>query len=454
MRTRRYTKARPMALALSLDFAALAVWFYYIPRMNRPLDALAILAAILGVVTAWAAGPGILRNLCLVVISAAVAVFGLEMAQKRFDILGYADKDRADDTVGMTGKYAWSPRVASTYVAARDMARVDGFAPEALAERFAGDVFSGLDKGKLVTATREIGGTKQIFEGLKPMTSVKPPLGFELTPDNVTRYRVYTEDESRLVVDCVVRSNALGFRETRCAHDAEDAYIFLGCSFTFGQYLNDNQTLPHYFSSARRYKDRVVNLAMNNYGPHHALRDLELDYHLGDAGMRPGRVRAVFYGLIDDHARRAFVPDPPESPRYILADGKPVLAEPREKSPVVGRLESAVEKSRVFQGLRERLYYRTRAGDAPQKWRLTHAILAEIDRLCRERYGVGLIVVYWGEDPLVKEAIEKNGIRLVSAFDAFEPDWRNAAIKYLSFDGHPSAFANSVLARYLNEKVN
>ena len=56
-----------------------------------------------------------------------------------------------------------------------------------------------------------------------------------------------------------------------------DTWLFMGCSLMFGEGVNDDETLPAYFSADLGYQANVVNLGFHGYGPHQMLRSLELD---------------------------------------------------------------------------------------------------------------------------------------------------------------------------------
>src|SRR3984957_9673624 len=53
------------------------------------------------------------------------------------------------------------------------------------------------------------------------------------------------------------------------------AIVFFGCSFTFGEGVNDDQTLPQNFANQLDRKVRVLNLGFSGYGPQQFLREEE-----------------------------------------------------------------------------------------------------------------------------------------------------------------------------------
>lgn len=96
--------------------------------------------------------------------------------------------------------------------------------------------------------------------------------------------------------------DAKGHRVTpQPAGDRDRAVVFLGCSHTFGQGLDDADTVPAQYAAARP-RDLVQNLAVPGYGPHHALVLLGEDGAL-DLPPLPHPPVAV-YLWIDHHLAR------------------------------------------------------------------------------------------------------------------------------------------------------
>jgi hypothetical protein len=76
---------------------------------------------------------------------------------------------------------------------------------------------------------------------------------------------------------------------------------FLGCSFTFGDGLNDDQTLPFYFNAFTNSRFHVMNYGFSGYGPHQALKITEekiVNLNSPDSGI-------VIFSFVPDHFLRA-----------------------------------------------------------------------------------------------------------------------------------------------------
>jgi hypothetical protein len=76
--------------------------------------------------------------------------------------------------------------------------------------------------------------------------------------------------------------------------------MFFGDSFTFGDGVNDEDTLPNAFSIVSGM--RVLNFGLSGYGPHHMLRLLELGIPKENTSSLP---HLMVYTALEDHIRRA-----------------------------------------------------------------------------------------------------------------------------------------------------
>jgi hypothetical protein len=129
-----------------------------------------------------------------------------------------------------------------------------------------------------------------------------PVLGYRLKPNLDVRMRV-TRGDGQLVYDIDVVSDPFGRRVTPIpAGGPRPHYIlFFGCSFTWGDAVNGDETLPAAFARhASAY--RPYNYAFRGWGPQQTIEQL------GRAGLRSEVAEAdgiAIYTAIDEHVRRA-----------------------------------------------------------------------------------------------------------------------------------------------------
>lgn len=445
MRVRDLWARHGIALTLAFDAVVIGVYWYVIPMLKRPLEGLMVVLTVLGIVTTVAArSRKWLPGASMIVVSIAVAILCVEMAEKFFHVTSFFE-NKPSMRVGEGGKYAWDIFTPATYISAKDAALNDGIDPEALKDDFAGDVFERLGIEKLRVRRQTRGDRTEVLECASEESPWlrDPPLGSELRPGNMFRTYCRDEDTERMLYDGVCNTGPYGFRMTKGDDGADETFVFMGCSFTFGMNLSDHQTLPSYFSGRQGFRKRVINLGVGGNGPHHSLRDLELNYRLGRAGVKNAEVKAVIFSYLDIHQPRVTSPTPELSPRYVLENGRAVYKGTFSDTGELGRLRILLLRSRIFPVIMKKL------SGGRNEFELTMAILEEMHRICGERYGIPLTVVYWDDDSATLARLESMGVRLVRVSGAFEKNWREMSIKYLLFDGHPAAYANSRLAEHL-----
>ena len=136
------------------------------------------------------------------------------------------------------------------------------------------------------------------------VSGYKPIVGYG--PRSDTNFQVSSIKKlNDSVIFDVIFSFKNGLRFTPEVNDtSQEDFIFLGCSHVFGDGLNDNQTLPHFFNQFTEKKYTVVNWAFNGYGPHHTLKIVE-DILLKDQKFLSKKKKTIFYTFIASHFIRA-----------------------------------------------------------------------------------------------------------------------------------------------------
>jgi len=229
---------------------------------------------------------------------------------------------------------------------------------------------------------------------------------------------------------------------------------FLGCSFTFGEGLNDDETLP-YFVLRKMPHVSVKNLAFHGYGTHHSLAILQ--------SQRDTRGDINVLLTMPYHAgRNSCVHVWNEgSPRYLLENAKVVRAgkceRPKEVLPTSGTILSKSSIYQQFAALanKERALKR-------EDIDLYIALIKEIAALSRER-GQKLVIAYIRADD---DYLSSTGYTSESIFDVLKGigdktiDVTLSGEKYIlhPLDGHPNKLANQdradMIVRALNELLN
>lgn len=241
--------------------------------------------------------------------------------------------------------------------------------------------------------------------------------------------------------------------------------LFFGCSFTFGEGLQDNETLPYQVGIQSGGQYRTFNFAFPGYGSHQMLAEIEQG--------QVGRVvdcspKYAIYGAITDHVRRAAgkIPYSKHAPRYILEPDGNVRRvgnfelKQRALSPFEAKLGWEFGKSAIYRLLANR-EPRVSEDDV----HLTLAIVRRSrDLLAAEYPGLQFHVILWrpgeGEEDIAVYRELQDGFRQmnlpVHLVEDILPGYRLAyRSKYAisSTDGHPNALADCLLANYVLTKI-
>jgi hypothetical protein len=243
--------------------------------------------------------------------------------------------------------------------------------------------------------------------------------------------------------------------------DAGPTIVFFGCSYTFGEGLNDADTMPQAFSDSLDRKERVLNLGFEGYGPQHFLSELQSG--IFDTVIGPQPKLFVFLTSAVHAERSACKPFwVSRGPRYALEDGRVIL------------------KGTCYEGFRLWLQNWLQFSAAycwliePFRRRATHddielyirVVLAAIN-LAKEKYGVPVIVLYFKGDgdaylretgfstDSVLERLKEGGATVVDT--SLDKETSAGMALRIPGDGHPTALANrlraAILKNYLERNM-
>ena len=125
-------------------------------------------------------------------------------------------------------------------------------------------------------------------------------LGYKPAPNR--RLVSKTTLNGREIYNVTYSTNAYGWRVSPVGpgHKADRFVLFFGCSFTFGEGVEDDQTLPSYVGQlASGY--RPYNYGVMGYGPQQMLAQLQEGSIKREIGEKEG---ILIYVFIDDHINR------------------------------------------------------------------------------------------------------------------------------------------------------
>ncbi len=297
-------------------------------------------------------------------------------------------------------------------------------------------------------------------------------LGWAPQPDTVSRQRLSHEGELLYDVTYTIGPNGLRVSSGSTGdHDtpseAECVLVF-GGSFTFGQGLEDDQTLPSQINSKSTTPYRMYNFGVMGYGAHQMLSALQ--HGLVDDAVRCDRARVtqVFYQGISDHVRRAAGSAwwNTRGPRYRLTEDGGVRLDGRfeddddddEDRSLAQLLGTQIIKSKIYGAVVEGRYvhkYSQKTID------LYLEIVDESRRFVRSSYPCAAFhVLWWDEDDIDNRAaidgLRNHGIdvRLMSdILPGYKADDLNEAYVLDEADTHPNALANDLIAQYVVREI-
>ena len=175
----------------------------------------------------------------------------------------------------------------------------------------------------IIEATAAIRVTKELCVVTNGLRVRQPVIG--LGPEHPGRFQAVKTDPASGVsiykADYTIDSNLL--RETRSV-ETGPTIVFFGDSLTFGEGLNDGETLPQVFADLLGRKQRVLNLGFSGYGPQQFLAELQAGRFDGVIGAQP---RLFIFMTAAWHSERAACKPfwVRWGPRYALENGQVVL---------------------------------------------------------------------------------------------------------------------------------
>jgi hypothetical protein len=275
-----------------------------------------------------------------------------------------------------------------------------------------------------------------------PIKMADPDLGFRVIPNN--RVHVVVRRDGTLVYDVVYTTDAYGFRQDGLPpRESSSRVAILGDSFAFGEGLNDDQTLGHFF---KKHSFGAVNLGMPGAGPHQSLRQLEL----GEPRKSPGSYSHILLTVMDDHIARVngLRPWLLDTPCYEvgLDENLRLLGTFR---PSYEFAHSLLVGSRIAALTTRSLTRNSQAEEA-----LFVGVLREINRVARTEYDAPLLVAYYagrfrgdlvGNRAKMLDLFRRAGVAVLDVLAAAPEIAADIDRYFIPFDGHPTAELNKLV---------
>jgi lysophospholipase L1-like esterase len=286
----------------------------------------------------------------------------------------------------------------------------------------------------------------------KGFSTSQPILGWGPSGPGTYRARKVGND-GKVIYDIDYTIDAAGLRRTLSAPSGR-TIAFFGDSFTFGEGVRDEDTLPQAFADIGRRRLHVLNFGFPGYGPQQFLREIETglyDNLLTNAAVfvfQTSAWHAERSSCLADFVIRA--------PRYELRAGEPVYTGPCG----VG-LVRAFKEFRGNMATFRRFIEPALLSIGPRDLDLYIAEISRAAKFAEEKYGVPTIVLYVpaGDAYLAKagtndaeiEARFREAGLLVLDGTLSRADFEPGTMLERLGDGHPTAAAHRARARLLHE---
>lgn len=281
-------------------------------------------------------------------------------------------------------------------------------------------------------------------------------LGYSLNPNKSIRAGL--RDSAGVIYDVMYHVDSHGLRVTPASGTSGPAVGFFGCSWSYGEGIEDDETLPNQFARATGGRYRVFNFALHGYGPHQMLRAIETNRYDSLLGPKPAAFVYLAAGWQVPRSAGHSRWDK-KGPRYVLSGDSVRYAGSFDSG--VRLFTRALKRSALYELLQRRISP-IRSADID----LFVRVIQAADRKLKERYGVGLTVLFvhapgfekelrrvgWTDDSIAV-ALRAAGIAVIDGDTPKAPD-HSRFLYALRRDGHPTATANAIRAETLVRSLN
>jgi len=286
----------------------------------------------------------------------------------------------------------------------------------------------------------------------KGFSTSQPLLGWGPAAPGVYHARRLGRDGS-LIYDVDYTIDADGLRRTLSAASGPTV-AFFGDSFTFGEGMRDEDTLPQAFADIDQHRLRVLNFGFSGYGPQQFLRAVETG--LFDRLLTNAKV--FVFQTSAWHAERSscLVNFIIRAPRYTLQDGEPIFMGPCAEG-LMRYWNEFLGNSATFQVIVEPLLVSIGSKDID----LYIAEVSAAAKLARAKYGVPTVVLYLpaGDDYLANSATSDADIErrfrqaglLVLDGALSRINFAPGTLLIIPGDKHPTAVAHHARAQRLHD---
>ncbi len=289
----------------------------------------------------------------------------------------------------------------------------------------------------------------------KKLSQKHPHVGYVPLPNN--QVTVTAAQEGTTLYKATYTTDAHGRRITPPHPQAKVAVLLFGCSFTFGEGLNDTQTMAWQLGKLLGENYQVYNFGYSGYGQHNALAIIENT--LPDLSMYEKIL--TYFVVIPDHVLRVAGLTSGDGPRYEIENGKAVRHGTFASLPPLPWDKTSwawVKQSSIFKFYRKPiaekfLPYNTEA----KRMALLRAILHTGAETLHQRYAQSRSsILVWpvGHTNFAQKLSPVAENISIVDMEPWLPEYASKSQSYIiPIDRHPNALANELMAKNLAKLV-
>ncbi len=262
----------------------------------------------------------------------------------------------------------------------------------------------------------------------------------------------------KLIYDVTYTIGPNGLRKNmpdRNVKNPEGCILFFGGSFTFGEGVNDDETMPSQVGQLLDFAYRIYNFGFHGYGPHQMLA--ALDHHIvSDIASCDGLPIAIYQALFEHIPRSAGLSEwDSHGPRYTLGpDGTAVFSGNFDD----GKLPPFIlRESGKYHTADRILAFKSSLKDWDLSLFVSIVTTAKV-RFEQQFPGGKFHVLLWDDEDhphntTVLEALVRNGIYVHPVSRIFPHKGPESVVYKIPHDGHPNALAHRLIAHYVVDHI-
>ncbi len=292
----------------------------------------------------------------------------------------------------------------------------------------------------------------------KASSTSHPDVGYVPLANNVSSIKASQGNE--LIYQATYTTNANGWRITPEHPQAKTAILLFGCSFTFGEGLNDTQVLAYQLGQALGNDYQVYNFGFSGYGLHNSLAIIE---NILPDLQKYDNVQTYFI-TIEDHLLRAagiLSWNNDQGPRYLVKNDKAI------RKGTFADIPPFPWERKYFKWLTKSnivIFYRKQLSQLFQplntyekRLELLRAIIytakVKLDKVAKNNISTVLVWPTNNSNLAKKLPPLKGEIPIIDMQD-WLPNYADDMEKYIiPIDRHPNVLANTLIAKKLTRLI-